>query len=112
MNKRNELLYKAIDAIIDVVEDIPASDAHYFLNSEKSVVSRLRRLLIDENAKHVDYHFLYTRAYMGHIVYDRNGDVLTWQKLSTMKGYVYVERTVKQNGKEGTIAQTSIYQIV
>ncbi len=53
-----KLIENAIDSIIVVAEDIPESDAGFFLNYENSVVSRLRRLqdkieesdLIDELA--------------------------------------------------------------
>lgn len=38
------LIEKAIDAIIDVGEDIEESDPHYFIHSENSVISKLRSL--------------------------------------------------------------------
>ena len=42
-----ELIEKAIDAIMEAVEHISESDAMYFLNSENSVVSRLREVQYD-----------------------------------------------------------------
>lgn len=41
------LIEKAIDAIIDVGEDIEESDPHYFIHSENSVISKLRSLQTD-----------------------------------------------------------------
>jgi hypothetical protein len=40
-----KLIEDAIDVIIRVGEDIPGSDAGYFINSENSVVSELRSLM-------------------------------------------------------------------
>lgn len=39
-----KLIETAIDSIIDVVHDIPESDAGYFVNQVNSVVSKLRDL--------------------------------------------------------------------
>ena len=46
-NIKIKIIENAIDAIIAVVEDVPESDAAYFVNNENSVVSRLRRLLYE-----------------------------------------------------------------
>ncbi len=43
-DQKIKLIEKAIDAIIDVAEDIPESNAFHFLNSENSVVNKLRDL--------------------------------------------------------------------
>ncbi len=45
MKKQNELIYKAIDAIYDVVEACEDADPHYFIGSCESVTSKLNRLL-------------------------------------------------------------------
>lgn len=44
LEEKVELIENAIDAIIAVGEDIPESDAGYFINYENSVVSKLRSL--------------------------------------------------------------------
>jgi len=44
LEQKFEIIENAIDAIIDVAEDIEESDATYFMNSYNSVVYNLRRL--------------------------------------------------------------------
>lgn len=44
LEEKVKLIENAIDAIILVGEDIPESDAAYFINNENSVVSKLRSL--------------------------------------------------------------------
>lgn len=39
-----QVIYNAIDAIMDVVQEIPEADAHYFIHSCKSVVTNLNTL--------------------------------------------------------------------
>lgn len=47
LEEKVKLIENAIDAIIAVGEDIPESDAAYFINNENSVVSKLRSLQFD-----------------------------------------------------------------
>lgn len=51
--------------------------------------------------KKVSYHFLYTRAYMGHLVVTPKGKKIPWYKLRDKKGFAIIqtEQQIGQNIK-------------